>query len=301
MEDAGLLRPEGGPTMVFTVDFITPIVDDPHTFGAIAAANSLSDVYAMGGDPQTALVVCGFPSDKLPLEVLREVFAGGREKSAEAGCAIVGGHTVLDPEFKYGLSVIGSVPGRALTQQGARAGDLLVLTKPLGTGIAAQAIKSDGLSESEIAEAVRSMTTLNRAARDAALACQATAATDVTGFGLLGHLRHLLEASGVGARLSASSVPRMSFAARLAAEGSVPGGSKRNLSYVEPLASWPAGLTDADKLVLTDAQTSGGLLFTVPAGSEARIVDLLAESESPAGAVIGEIVEAPPGSMTIES
>jgi selenide,water dikinase len=208
MEDAALLRPGSGPSLVFSVDFITPIVDDPETFGAIAAANSLSDVYAMGGEPQVALAICGFPDGEVDRDVLARIFRGGRDKAAEAGCAIAGGHTVMDPELKYGLCVLGSVdPDRVLVQSGARAGDRLVLTKPIGVGIAAQAIKAGRLDPPELEEVVSAMLTLNDGARDAALSAGAHAATDVTGFGLLGHLRHLALGSGLGARLAAGAVP----------------------------------------------------------------------------------------------
>jgi selenide,water dikinase len=202
MEDAAVLRPPSGPALVFTVDFITPIVDDPETFGAIAATNALSDVYAMGGEPQAALAVCGFPSDTLPGEILERVFRGGRDKAAEAGCAIVGGHTIKDAELKYGLCVIGALQGsRALTQTQAKVGDALVLTKPLGFGIASQAIKNDTIEPGQLAQVVDLMTTLNKGAKDAALAAGAHAATDVTGFGLLTHLRNMLLGSQVAARL----------------------------------------------------------------------------------------------------
>ena len=239
MEDAALLRPEDGSPLVFTVDFITPIVDDPETFGAIAAANALSDVYAMGGEPRVALAVCGFPTDLLTIEVLTRILRGGRDKAAEAGCAVVGGHTVQDPELKYGLCVIGVVEARSvLSQTRARAGDRLVLTKPLGFGIAAQAIKKHRLTDAELAQAVTIMTTLNKAAKDAALAAGAHAATDVTGFGLLGHLHHLATASDLSARVFADAVPTLDFVRSVAAEGMVPGGSKDNLAYVEPHASF---------------------------------------------------------------
>jgi selenide,water dikinase len=208
MEDAALVRPENGPLLAFTVDFITPIVDDPETFGAVAVANSLSDVYAMGGEPQVALAICGFPEGEVSTGVLGRIFRGGRDKAAEAGCAIVGGHTVLDPELKYGLCVLGRVDReRSLSQTHARVGDRLVLTKPLGFGIAAQAIKQQRLGDTDLARVVAAMTTLNRGAKDAALAAGAQAATDVTGFGFLGHLHHLLQASGVAARVFAESVP----------------------------------------------------------------------------------------------
>jgi selenide,water dikinase len=299
MEDAAVVRPPSGPALVLTVDFITPVVDDPETFGAIAAANSLSDVYAMGGEPQVALAVCGAPED-LPREVLVRILQGGRGKAAEAGCAIVGGHTVLDPELKYGLCVVGTLPpGRSLAQSGARAGDRLVLTKPIGCGIAAQAIKQGRLSAGGLADAVRSMTLLNRGAKDAALAAGATAATDVTGFGLLGHLHHLLLAAGLGARLSAAAVPVFGFARDLAAAGLVPGGTRRNLAYVTPHVRFAATVAEVDRLVLCDAQTSGGLLVAVPAGSEASLQAELARRGALAAAVVGEVVEAAAGSIEV--
>jgi selenide,water dikinase len=300
LEDAALLRPESGPPLVFTVDFITPIVDEPEAFGAIAAANALSDVYAMGGQPQVALAVCGLPEGKLPTEVVARIFRGGRDKAAEAGCAIVGGHTVLDPELKYGLCVIGSLaPGARLTQTGARPGDRLVLTKPIGTGIAAQAIKQRRLAEADVACVVELMTTLNRDARDAALAAGARAATDVTGFGLLGHLHHLLLGCGCAARIDAGAVPLLPFARGLAEAGLVPGGSRRNLDYVTPHAEFASGLGEVERLLLADAQTSGGLLLAVPAENEARLLEELSSRGAPARAVIGEILAGEAGRLFV--
>ena len=235
MEDAALLRPQSGPPLTFTVDFITPIVDEPEAFGAIAAANSVSDVYAMGGDPQVALAICGFPEDRIGPEILERIFRGGQQKAAEAGCAVVGGHTVIDPELKYGLCVLGTVgPEQILSQANARVGDRLVLTKPIGTGIAAQAIKAGKLADRDVEELIASMSALNRSAKDAALAAGARAATDVTGFGLLGHLYNMLMAAGVGARIDARAVPIFACARALAEQGLVPGGTRRNLVYVEP-------------------------------------------------------------------
>ena len=300
MEDAAVLRPPHGPGLVFTVDFITPIVDDPVTFGAIAATNALSDVYAMGGEPQAALAVCGFPSETLPSQVLEQVFTGGRDKAAEAGCAIVGGHTIKDTELKYGLCVIGVLDGaRALAQTQAQAGDALVLTKPLGFGIASQAIKNDALAAAELAEVVRLMTTLNKGAKDAALIAGARAATDVTGFGLLAHLRNLLLASGVAARLERATVPVLEFVPALARDGLVPGGSTKNLHSVAPFCTWGAGIGDVDRLILADAQTSGGLLITVPPEGVDTLVRELAQRGAPARAVIGELVAGEPGAITV--
>ncbi len=302
LEDAALLRPETGSPLVFTVDFITPIVDDPETFGAIAAANALSDVYSMGGEPQVALAVCGFPEEIVELEVIEAIFRGGRDKAAEAGCAIVGGHTVIDPELKYGLCVIGTVdPAQLLSQERAQVGDRLVLTKPVGSGIATQAIKNGELGESDLAAVVESLTTLNRGAKDAALAAGAHAATDVTGFGLLGHLRHMMLGAGAAARIVAGAVPTFECASRLAAAGLVPGGSKRNLSYVDPHVRWDPRVTDLERLLLADAQTSGGLLISVPPEGEETLLAALEQHSTPARAVVGEIVAGEAGHIDVDS
>jgi selenide,water dikinase len=284
------------------VDFITPIVDEPEAFGAIAAANALSDVYAMGGEPQAALAIAGLPEERLDRDTAARIFRGGRDKAAEAGCAIVGGHTILDPELKYGLCVLGTVPReRALTHLGARPGDALVLSKPLGTGIAAQAIKRRALDADGIATVTRAMTALNRAAKDAALAAGVRAATDVTGFGLLGHLHLLLAASGVAARLRAGAVPRFEFAAALAAEGHVPGGTRRNLAYVSREVRFDPAVPESDRLILADAQTSGGLLLVVPSDAAESLVADLARRGTPAHARIGEVVAGPPGRIDVSA
>jgi len=300
MEDAALLRPPSGSPLVFTVDFITPIVDSPEDYGAIAAANALSDVYAMGGEPQVALAVCGFPEEQVSSAVLSRIFQGGRDKAAEAGCAIVGGHTVLDPELKYGLCVLGTVaPDRVLSQTGARPGDQLVLTKPIGFGIAAQAIKKQQISPAQLRIVVDAMKTLNAGARDAALAAGARAATDVTGFGLLGHLHNLLVGSGCAARIAVSDVPVYDFVRGFANAGLVPGGSRANLRYVEASTRFAAAIDERDRLVLADAQTSGGLLIAVPPGGVARLVSALEASGALASAVIGEIVPGVPGAIEV--
>jgi selenide,water dikinase len=288
MEDAALVCPENGPGLVVTVDFITPIVDEPEAYGAIAAANSLSDVYAMGGEPMVALAICGFPDDRLAKDVLARIFRGGRDKAAEAGCAIVGGHTVIDSELKYGL-----------LQTRARAGDKLVLTKPIGTGIAAQAIKSGTLAADDVARVIAQMSELNRSAKDAALACGAHAATDVTGFGLLGHLHNLASASKLAARVSASAVPVLEFARGLARAGKVPGGTRRNLAWVEKAASFAPGTADFEKLILCDAQTSGGLLIAVPPEREAELLADLARRGTACAATIGELVPGAAGALEI--
>jgi selenide,water dikinase len=256
----------------------------------------------MGGEPQVALAVCGFPEEIVELEVIEGIFRGGRDKAAEAGCAIVGGHTVIDPELKYGLCVIGTVDSaQLLSQERAEVGDRLVLTKPIGSGIAAQAIKNGELGESDLAAVVESLTTLNRGAKDAALAAGAHAATDVTGFGLLGHLRHMLLGAGAAARIVAGAVPTFECASRLAAAGLVPGGSKRNLSYVDPHVRWDPRVTDLQRLLLADAQTSGGLLIAVPPEREAKLLAALEQHSTPARAVVGEIVAGEPGHIEVGS
>ena len=300
MEDAALLRPETGPGLVFTVDFITPVVDEPERFGAIAAANSLSDVYAMGGEPQVALAVCGLPDDKLGTDILARIFKGGREKAAEAGCAVVGGHTTLDPELKYGLCVLGTVdPEQTLTQTRARAGDRLVLTKPIGFGIAAQAIKKGRLAAPDLERVVAAMCTLNRGARNAALSAGVRAATDVTGFGLLGHLHNLARSSGLSARLLASAVPLFDFVRPLAEAGLVPGGSRGNLRFVADFAHFDPAVDDVERLILADPQTSGGLLIAVPSEREAELVAELEAQGTPARAVIGELTAGEAGHIEV--
>jgi len=300
MEDAALLRPEPGCELAFTVDFITPVVDGPEEYGAIAAANALSDVYAMGGEPQVALVVCGFPEGKLPRSMLERILRGGQAKAAEAGCAIVGGHTMLDPELKYGLCVVGSVdPQCRLTHNGAQPGDRLVLTKPLGFGIAAQAIKQGVLSSADTTTLVAAMSALNKGAKDAALLAGARAATDVTGFGLLGHLHHLLLGSKLAARVWSESVPLLAFARELARAGVAPGGSRRNLAYVESHAVFARDLDATERLLLADAQTSGGLLIAVPERREAQLVAELERVRAPAACVIGELMEGAPGHLEV--
>jgi len=300
MEDAALLRPETGPALAFTVDFITPIVDDPETFGAIAAANSLSDIYAMGGDPQVALAICGFPQEQVSRETLTKIFRGARDKAAEAGCAIAGGHTILDPELKYGLCVIGCVPeSGGLSQTRARPGDRLILTKPLGFGITAQAIKKQAIASRDQEVAIAAMSTLNRGAKDAALAAGARAATDVTGFGLLGHLHHLASASKLAAKISAQAVPVLGFVRALAEAGLVPGGTKRNLEYVASCTQFADRVSEIDRLILADAQTSGGLLIAVPPERESELLEELERHGAPARAVIGELTPGAPGSIQV--
>ena len=251
--------------MVMTADFITPVVDDPVDYGAIAAANALSDVYAMGGTPLTALNLAGFPRDSLDLTVLTEILSAAAATVHEAGAITVGGHTIDDPELKFGLSVLGRIhPDRIVRNKGARPGDLLYLTKPLGVGIASTAAKQDRLPPGLLEAAVAQMRQLNRAASEAMVAVGVSAATDVTGFGLLGHLGELLAASAVAARIETAGVPVLDGVLELAEAGIVPSGTRRNLAAVEPLTRFADSISPAQRLVLADAQTSGGLLIAVP-------------------------------------
>jgi selenide,water dikinase len=295
-DDAGVYLVREDLAIILTVDFFTPIVDDPRTFGEIAAANSLSDVYAMGGEPFAAMNIVGYPADSpdLPLSILGDILQGGEAKAREAGVAIVGGHTVDDAEPKYGLSVVGRAhPSRILRKSGAKPGDKLVLTKPLGTGILTTALKQGKLPEHDLAEAVRVMSTLNAEACRAMLEVGATAATDVTGYGLLGHLGEMLKMGNVGAKISAAAVPLLAGAREFAAAGVAPAGTRKNLAAAEAFTTWDAGVADADRMVLADAQTSGGLLIAVPAAAVDRLRGRLRELQTPAQAVLGEVTAAP--------
>jgi selenide,water dikinase len=268
--------------LIQTVDFFTPIVDDPRTFGRIAAANALSDVYAMGGTPMLAMNIVCFPRKRLPLEVLREVLRGGQEVVEEAGALLVGGHSVEDPELKYGLSVTGSVhPDRVVTNAGARPGDRLVLTKPLGTGVIATAIKAGLAPSGAEADAVRWMTTLNRSAAEAMLEVGAHACTDVTGFGLLGHALEMARASRVALEIAAAAVPLIDGVRELAAMGMLPAGSFANRAFCGAEVDIEAGVDPLLVDLLADAQTSGGLLIAVAAERAAALHAALARRGVP--------------------
>jgi selenide, water dikinase len=287
-DDAGYV-PFGGGLLLQTADFFTPIVDDPYRFGQIAAANAFSDIYAMGGEPLTALNLVAFPCS-LDLGILREILAGGQSKIEEANARLCGGHSVQDEEPKYGLSVTGWVEeDKIVTNAGARVGDALVLTKPLGLGILTTALKRELVSEGEIEDAVEAASRLNKGARDALREIKVSAATDVTGYGFLGHLSEMVEASGVGAVVRRSDVPLWERAVPLAAEGCYPGGLKSNREYLH-------GRVVADRvgpedlLPLYDPQTSGGLLAAVPEEHTSAFVHSLAEHGT-TGAVVGEVIE----------
>ena len=298
-DDAAVFRLSDDRALVATTDFFTPIVDNPRAWGAIAAANALSDVYAMGGTPLFALNLVGWPREKVPFEVLGEVIAGAVEVTTRARCLMLGGHSIDVLEPLFGLVVIGEVhPDRALTNAGACVGDVLVLTKPLGTGILATALKRDALIEAGMADAVRSMTTLNEGAARAALAVGVSAATDVTGFGLLGHLGNILTASNVAAEIAYEALPILPHAWNLANRGIVPGGTQRNLAAATEV-EWAEDLAPADRLLCVDAQTSGGLLLAVPPEHEAALLAALREAETPAAAVIGRLTAGPAGRIRV--
>jgi selenide,water dikinase len=300
-DDAGVYRLAPDLALVQTIDVFTPVVDDPYWFGAIAAANALSDVYAMGGAPRLALNFAGFPRAKLPLDILGEILRGGGDKCGEAGVTIVGGHTIDDVEPKYGLAVTGFVhPDRVVTNATAQPGDLLVLTKPLGMGVITTGIKQERTSRATIDEAIRVMAILNRGAADAMNEVGVSAATDVTGFGLLGHLHEMTRAAGVRAHIRLRDVPILEEAWDLARRGAVPGGTKRNRESLEQAVTWQ-GVEETAQVLLCDAQTSGGLLMAVPESKCERLLSLLREQRTPAQAVVGEIQDRGNGQIIISA
>ena len=298
-DDAAVYRLDDRNALVVTVDFFTPITDDPYEFGSVAAANSLSDVYAMGGRPLVALNVVGFPA-ALAAEMLGDVLRGGYDKAAEANCLIVGGHTVDDNEPKYGLSVVGLVePGKQVSNAGAQPGDVLVLTKPIGTGIITTGCKAGVAPPGSVETAVDTMATLNRAASEAMMEVGVNACTDVTGFGLMGHLTGMLRASGVSAELSASAVPILPGVAELLEQGVAPGGTHRNQAGVEDSVDWDESLTDNDKLLLCDAQTSGGLLISVAEERLSLLLEALEKHGVSTREVLGSILVGNPGHVKV--
>ena len=295
-DDAAVYRLSEDQALVATLDFFTPIVDDPYDWGRIAATNALSDVYAMGGRPILALNIVAWPVDDLPLEMLGEVLRGGRDVAAAAAIPVAGGHSITDPEPKYGMVALGLVhPDRIARNSRVPVGATLVLTKPLGLGMISTAIKQGRASSELTRAAVDVMTTLNRGASEAMLEARAEAATDVTGFGLLGHLHEMLEASGVSARIDAGAVPFIPGSVALAREGVAAGGTRRNLEFVAPAVEW-GSLEEAERLLLADAQTSGGLLIATT-----RPDDLVAalERRGQVHAVLGTSEAGPPGRIAI--
>ena len=290
-DDAGVYRIADDTALVFTVDFFPPIVDDPFSYGAIAVANSLSDIYAMGGKPLLGLNIVGFPVE-LPKEILGEILRGGSVKAQEAGCLIMGGHTVDDQEPKYGLAAIGLVePGKQVTNAAAKQGDRLVITKPLGTGIITTAGKGGAATPEVVDGAVSIMSTLNRAASEVMVQVGVDACTDVTGFGLMGHLSFMMQASGTTARLQLSRIPMIPGAWELIEQGIAPGGTHRNLHQAaNKVVEWHEDISEPARLLLCDAQTSGGLLMSVPAERTSLLMKELEAAGVVGAAVIGEVL-----------
>jgi selenide,water dikinase len=298
-DDAAVYRLRDDLAVVVTTDFFTPIVDDAFDWGRIAATNALSDVYAMGGTPLLALNLVAWPREGLPFELLARVLDGGTAATSAAGCIIAGGHSIDDAEPKYGLAVVGTVdPNAVLTNSAAEPGDALVLTKPIGLGVISTALKRGGATSEHLETAIEVMTTLNAGARDAALDVGVHAATDVTGFGLLGHLRELCVGSGIGAVVAAGSVPVIAGVRELLAAGMVAGGTQRNHAFVAPEVDF-GDLPESEQLLLCDAQTSGGLLLAVPARSADDLVTALRARNTLAAAVIGHTTEQHPGRIEI--
>ncbi len=299
-DDAAVYRLSDDRAIVATVDFFTPIVDDAYTFGAIAAANAFSDLYAMGATPLLALNIVAWPRDPEMLELLGVTVRGAVDIAREAGAFILGGHSIDDKEPKFGLVALGDVhPDRVITNAGAQPGDRLLLTKPVGTGILSTALKRQLITEADMEDALRSMMTLNAgAARAMATVGNAVhAATDVTGFGLLGHLRNMLRASHVAGRIFADRVPAFPRVPELIRQGAVPGGTTRNSEDATEYTRWTPGVTATSRMLLCDAQTSGGLLIAVDQADAAALGEALGHEGTPAAAVIGELVE---GDGTIE-
>ena len=287
-DDAAAVRLDDGKIIIQSVDFFTPIVDDPYQFGQIAAANALSDIYAMGGRPLFALNIVGFPINDLPKSVLTEILQGGADKAAEAGIPIVGGHSVDDKEPKYGLVITGEVDESNMWRNsGAQVGDVLVLTKPLGTGVIATAIKKGVASNESISAAIKTMSTLNKGAADALNGLNVHAVTDVTGFGLLGHLKEMCQGSGVSAEINFSDLEFLPHVRDLAESGIMAGGTRRNLDYVKKYVEFDSALSELDQLLAADAQTSGGLLISISESDAQKYVKTFG---SPAK-IIGQIIQ----------
>ncbi|MDP7608935.1 MAG: selenide, water dikinase SelD [Candidatus Marinimicrobia bacterium] len=301
-DDAAVVRLDGDRYLVQTVDFFTPIVDDPYQFGQIAAANSLSDIYAMGGQPLFALNVVGFPIKELPKSVLTEILQGGADKADEAGITIVGGHSINDKEPKYGLVVTGEVnKNQFIRNDTAKEGDVLVLTKPLGIGIIATAIKKGEANKSLIDAAVEVMVTLNKSAADIMNSLEVHAATDITGYGLLGHLSEICNGSYVSSEIQVSEIPYINGTSELAEKGIISDGSKRNFKTSKKYTKFSESISETEKFILSDAQTSGGLLISL---SENQANEYLNQFRNETGmevAVIGKIVKKGKDTITVHS
>jgi selenide,water dikinase len=299
-DDAAVFQVAPDRALVATVDFFTPIVDDAYDFGRIAAANALSDLYAMGAAPLFALNLVGWPRERLPFDLLGEVLRGGADIARQAGAFVLGGHSIDDPEPKYGMVALGEAhPDRIVTNAGARPGDMLVLTKPIGTGVLTTALKRDRLDAAALAPAVAAMTALNAGAARAMLEVGVHAATDVTGFGLLGHLQSLLQASGAAAELEAAAVPLLPGALDQAAAGAIPGGTTRNRAALADAVQFAADIAEPLRVLLADAQTSGGLLVAVAPDRGDALRAALARAGTLAQATIGRVTAGAAGGIVV--
>jgi len=300
-EDASVYKLRDDLAIIQTVDYFTPIVDDPYTFGQIATVNALSDVYAKGGRPLTAMNIVCFPIKAMDISILREILTGGLDKMREAGVALVGGHSVEDNELKYGLSVTGVIhPDRVIMNQGAKAGDKLILTKPLGTGIIATALKNGKASDKAVAKSVSSMATLNKRASELMLTVDVHACTDVTGFGLLGHACEMIEGTDVGMIIHLDAVPYFPEAKEYAEKGFVPGGTARNRDFRLKMIDIDKNISKVMVEILFDPQTSGGLLMSVPAADAESLVKRMRQEGIKDAAIIGEVVAKPKGKIIVK-
>lgn len=300
-DDAAVYKISDDAAIVQTIDYITPVIDDPYIFGQVAAANSISDIYAMGAKPILALNVVSFPKKKLPLDILVEILKGGSQKAAEAGIGIVGGHSVDDDEPKYGLAVTGIInPKKIVSNSKAQVGDALILTKPIGTGIITTSIKNAEAPEEVTLEAMRIMITLNKIAAEVMSKFQVHACTDVTGFGLLGHLYNMIRNSKVEAKVQFSKVPYINGVWGLLEKDNAPGGTHSNLKYLNNYIIWDRSLTLNQKLLLCDAQTSGGLIIAIPKAESQKLMRSMSESGVETVALIGEIVAGSNAKIQVE-
>ena len=299
-EDAGVYKLREDLAIVLSLDFFTPIVDDPYIFGQVAAANSLSDIYAMGGTPITAMNIICFPIKRMDISVLQTILRGGLDKMREADVLLVGGHSVEDNELKYGLSVTGTIhPQKVLYNKGARPGDKLILTKPLGTGINNTALKGGIADERSVADSVECMTALNRKASELMVEVEVHACTDVTGFGLLGHACEMIESGDVGMGIDSSAVPFLAGTREYADMGLIPGGTLRNRDFRLHMIDNTAGISDVFMLMLFDAQTSGGLLISASGQNAQTLLEKLHQQGVQEAAIIGEVVAKPKGRIVI--
>ncbi|WP_174615611.1 selenide, water dikinase SelD [Virgibacillus ihumii] len=299
-DDAGVYKLTDDLAIVQTVDFFTPIVDDPYSFGQIAAANAISDVYAMGGTPITALNIVAFPISTLDKDILTEILHGAQDKLDEAGVSLVGGHSIDDQEPKFGLAVTGTVnPAKVRTNQGAKPGDKLILTKPIGVGVMSTSIKNNLLDESEIKRVTEVMATLNKTSTETMAGYDVHASTDVTGFGLLGHASEMAAASNVEIHIHHDDVPVLPRTKELAVSGSVPGGTKNNFKHVQDVVTYPDTMDQTDKWILCDAVTSGGLLISAAKDDADSLLGDLQKNGVDAH-IIGEVIEGNAGTITVK-